>query len=49
MKDMVDAFMDWSYRSRDTGHEGGLAPDPRNVSAQGESSVMLFDVFGKFC
>lgn len=48
MKDLVDAYMDWSHRNRDMGHEDGLAPDPRNVSAQGESSIVLFDVFGKF-
>jgi hypothetical protein len=48
MKVLVDAYMDWSYRNRDAGHEDGLAPDPRNISSQGESSVVLFDVFGKF-
>ena len=46
MRDLVEAYMDWSFRIRDAGLDGTLSPDPRNASAQGTRSIKLFDIFG---
>ena len=44
-KAMVEAYMDWSYRTREGGLESCLAPDARDASAQGTSTIILLDIF----
>ena len=46
---MISAYMDWSYRTKDAGLEGGMpSPDSRDVLAEGTRTAIVIDIFRKF-